>query len=326
MFVRFLTTNLLAMDTVFIGVMVRSKRFVSLMAYLQENQQVTAKHLAQHLGVSERTVYRDIDHLTQSGVPIQRKSGVGGGVSLPEKYRASLQHILETSMQTTTLADKKITSELTAIAPTLPKVDSPKPYVHVDTRGWFQFDNDLTTLPKLQIAVQAKQVIRVKYDDKTATLHPYGLVVRGSVWYLVAKQRKNMRILRVSQIKKLTVTENTFTPDLTFDLSKFWEESGATVSTTIQHYPVQARVQHQILSFFQHYFDGRFTVLDRMSGGRFATISVMFYSMMEAKAAILGLGNTIKVITPIELHDEIVKTANALVDFHGLGANQRFRP
>lgn len=302
--------------------MLRSKRFESLVALLQENERVTAKSLARHLGVSERTVYRDIDTLSDSGIPIQRRSGVGGGVSLPAKYRASLQNILESSMQANGKSLKTPAKESLPAKVPSPKSQPIKPYIHVDTRGWFQFDNDLTTLPELQIAVQAKHIIRIEYDEESITLHPYGLVVRGSVWYLVAKQDDEMRILRVSQIKKLSLTTKTFTPESTFDLSKFWRESSATLTTTIQHYPVQARVQHQILSFFEHYFDGRYTVLDRMSGGRFATISIMFHSMMEAKAAILGLGNTIKVITPIELHDEIVKTANALVDFHGLGANR----
>jgi predicted DNA-binding transcriptional regulator YafY len=41
---------------------------------------MTAEDLAQHLEVSERTIYRDLDALSTAGIPVYAQSGTNGGV------------------------------------------------------------------------------------------------------------------------------------------------------------------------------------------------------------------------------------------------------
>ena len=53
---------------------------------LIDKKQVTAKEMACHFGVSTRTVYRWIDALSLSGVPVYSTRGNGGGISISEKY------------------------------------------------------------------------------------------------------------------------------------------------------------------------------------------------------------------------------------------------
>lgn len=47
------------------------------MLFLGRGRVVTARYLAEQLGVSERTIYRDIQDLVTSGVPIDGEAGVG---------------------------------------------------------------------------------------------------------------------------------------------------------------------------------------------------------------------------------------------------------
>ena len=55
----------------------RADRLFSLLLELRRSRVVTARRLAQHLEVSERTVYRDIADLQASGIPIAGEAGVG---------------------------------------------------------------------------------------------------------------------------------------------------------------------------------------------------------------------------------------------------------
>ena len=53
---------------------------------LLEKKQVTAAEMAEHFGVSQRTIYRWVDALNLAGVPIYAIKGKGGGLCVSEKY------------------------------------------------------------------------------------------------------------------------------------------------------------------------------------------------------------------------------------------------
>ncbi len=58
--------------------MSKSERLFELLTLLRAKRYaVTAKELAERMEVSERTIYRDIQSLLSSGVPIQGEAGVG---------------------------------------------------------------------------------------------------------------------------------------------------------------------------------------------------------------------------------------------------------
>jgi predicted DNA-binding transcriptional regulator YafY len=70
---------------------VRADRLVSLVLLLQAGGRVTARRLAAELGVSVRTVYRDLAALSAAGVPVFTEPGPGGGCQLVDGYRFGLR-------------------------------------------------------------------------------------------------------------------------------------------------------------------------------------------------------------------------------------------
>jgi predicted DNA-binding transcriptional regulator YafY len=70
---------------------VRADRLVSLVLLLQARGRMTAGGLAAELGVSVRTVYRDLEGLSASGVPVYCEPGPGGGCQLLDGYRFPLR-------------------------------------------------------------------------------------------------------------------------------------------------------------------------------------------------------------------------------------------
>ena len=53
---------------------------------LIDRRQVTAKEMALRFGVSTRTIYRWVEALSLSGVPVYSKNGRGGGIFISDNY------------------------------------------------------------------------------------------------------------------------------------------------------------------------------------------------------------------------------------------------
>src|SRR5690349_3937102 len=69
---------------------VRASRLMAMLMLLRTRDRWTAAQLAEQLEVSVRTVYRDVEALQQSGVPLWTESGPGGGVHLVPGWRNDL--------------------------------------------------------------------------------------------------------------------------------------------------------------------------------------------------------------------------------------------
>lgn len=61
--------------------------FVVIVRMLNAKPKISANEIAQELGISVRTVYRYLEELTMSGLPINAERGRYGGFSLDEDYR-----------------------------------------------------------------------------------------------------------------------------------------------------------------------------------------------------------------------------------------------
>lgn len=66
---------------------------------LQSHGQIIAKELAEKLEVSERTIYRDMEALSRTGIPVIAERGINGGWSLLEDYRTNLTGLKESEIR-----------------------------------------------------------------------------------------------------------------------------------------------------------------------------------------------------------------------------------
>src|SRR3984893_302671 len=66
--------------------MQKIERLVAITLLLQARGKMTAQRLATILGVSVRTIYRDIETLSLAHVPVSMDYGPGGGYYLPADY------------------------------------------------------------------------------------------------------------------------------------------------------------------------------------------------------------------------------------------------
>src|SRR6516225_12389247 len=77
----------------------RADRLLSILLVMQSGRRVTARVLAERLEVSERTILRDMDALSASGIPVVAERGSGGGWSLLEEYETKLNGLSPEEIQ-----------------------------------------------------------------------------------------------------------------------------------------------------------------------------------------------------------------------------------
>ena len=71
----------------------RGDRLLSLVLLLQARPAAAAPELADRLGVSVRTVLRDVEALSSAGIPVYTERGRGGGIRLLDSYRTGVAHL-----------------------------------------------------------------------------------------------------------------------------------------------------------------------------------------------------------------------------------------
>jgi predicted DNA-binding transcriptional regulator YafY len=71
----------------------RVQRLIAILLLIESRGQMKAKDLARALETSERTIYRDVDALCESGVPLVSATGPNGGIALMDNYRLDLNRL-----------------------------------------------------------------------------------------------------------------------------------------------------------------------------------------------------------------------------------------
>lgn len=222
----------------------RASRLVSLLLLLQNRGRMTALELAGELGVSVRTIYRDVEALNAAGVPLYGDAGHAGGYRLLGGYRTRLTGLTAAEAQTLFLsglpgpaADLGLdavlaaaTLKLRAALPASLREHAGRlsERFYLDAPGWYREAGGVPYLTLVAGAVWDRQVIQVRYRrwqepaEVSRRLEPHGLVLKAGVWYVVARCEGSMRTYRVDQIVAAASCGCAFDPEPGFGLAAYW--------------------------------------------------------------------------------------------------------
>ena len=211
-----------------------SGRLLRLLSHLQNRRDWSGEELAVRLGVTARTVRRDVDKLRSLGYPVHAVAGVHGGyrlgagaalppllldddeavaiaVGLRTAAGGHVAGIEETSVRALAKLEQVLPARLRERVNALGAVIVPM------VGGGSTVDPEVLTL----LAVACRDHLRVRLDytshsgqTSTRTVEPYRLVHTGRRWYLVAwdPDRADWRHFRVDRIRPWTPTGPRFTP------------------------------------------------------------------------------------------------------------------
>jgi predicted DNA-binding transcriptional regulator YafY len=240
----------------------RASRLVNLLLLLQTRGGMTAGQLARELEVSIRTVHRDVEALSLSGVPIYAERGPHGGVRLVDGYRTRLTGMTPEEAEALFLSGLPgPAAELglgTVVAAARLKVLAALPpelrarasrlveRFHLDAAGWFRATESVPHLATLADAVWSGRRLRVGYErgDRVVerVLEPLGLVLKAGVWYVVAAAEGQVRTYRASRVTAAEALDERFERPDGFDLASFWAEASAAYERDAPRADVTIRI------------------------------------------------------------------------------------
>ena len=211
----------------------RADRLFRIVQFLRAGRLQTARSLAQKLQVSDRTIYRDVQDLQLSGVPILGEAGVG--YTLRRDYdlpplmfdHREITALVLGSRMVAAWGDAELAASANDALRKIEAVLSPALRDRIDAVPLYVPDygqkNQGATrdvMEQLRGAIEASRVIQVAYCDEKLQvterrLRPVALLFWGRVWTLVAwcELRVDFRSFRVDRFQGLRVLEEGFTPE-----------------------------------------------------------------------------------------------------------------
>ncbi|MFE2596246.1 helix-turn-helix transcriptional regulator [Streptomyces sp. NPDC057617] len=240
----------------------RAARLIKMVLLLQSRPSMTAAELARELEVSERTITRDAQALSEAGVPVYADRGRSGGYRLIGGYRTRLTGLARSEAEALFLSgvpgalremgldDVSSAARLKVSAALLPSLrdapDSASQRFHLDAPGWYQEPQTPELLPAIAEAVWDDRLLGARYRRRDSEvereLAPYGLVLKAGVWYLCACVQGTFRVYRIDRFTTVEPQKERFVREESFDLPTFWDEQSAEFARSLLRTEIVVRL------------------------------------------------------------------------------------
>ncbi|MCC6612409.1 MAG: YafY family transcriptional regulator [Anaerolineae bacterium] len=316
----------------------RADRLVSIVMLLQARGRLTAALLARELGVSRRTILRDVEALSFAGIPIYAQGGHEGGIALDEGYRTTLTGLNQAEVQSLFVgnhaqllrdvglgdaAEGGLLKLLASVpAQHQPSIDYIRQRILIDPLWWWHDTQPTPYIAELQRAVYEDRLAAVVYENHEGevterTLEPYSLVAKSSLWYLIARHDGAFKMYRLSRFHRVTLLDTHFTRQPDFDLERYWHEQGQRFLQSAEYYTFTLRIEEGRLGFIRWLTPGRFEIVAASAG--WSTVEFKLESIDLAKMLVFGLGAQAEVVAPDSLREAVVAAAQTVLRMHEMG-------
>ena len=309
----------------------RADRLLSILIELQIKGLMTAEELARRFGVSRRTIYRDVDALDASGIPICADPGPGGGIRLVDGYRTRLTGLslpeIEALMMVGLagpaadlgLAEHAASARLKLLA-ALPAGATDAALrvgerFHLDPVDWYRRASPPPSLAMVSRAVWTGQRLSIDYQSWEARgvrrVDPLGLVLKAGAWYLVARSGSRIRIYRVDQMHDPALLDEGFPRPRHFDLAAHWQAEVARFEAGLRRASATVRVSPSALSRIDELgadIAERVRAAAPDADGR-RTAVVPIESVDHAASRLLAFADAVEVLKPVRLRRRIATLA-----------------
>lgn len=199
-------------------------RLIGILSILLQKDMVTAPELADYFEVSRRTINRDIEALSQAGIPIHTTQGTGGGISIMNGYRMDRTLLTSRDMQMILAGLRSLDSVsgsryygqlMEKIQAGSSELISGRDSILIDLSSWYK----TSLAPKIatiQDAIENRHIIEFDYyapsGESKRSIEPYYVVFKWSSWYVYGwcLKRKDYRLFKLNRMDKVRETDKDF--------------------------------------------------------------------------------------------------------------------
>lgn len=224
----------------------QESRLFKILYCLLDKGQVTASELAEKFEVSVRTIYRDIDALSEAGIPIYTEAGRNGGIRLMNDFVLDKAVLSEEEKQEILAALQSINMAQNISSQTLQKLSAmfnlrSENWLEVDFSRWGNKGTDNEKFELLKSAVIHQKCVKITYANSYGTIserivQPLKMSYKSMAWYLKAycTQKQDYRVFKLTRIMDLEVLKESFAKR-SFPISD--EEVGQCYRTIVLRFP-----------------------------------------------------------------------------------------
>ena len=202
-------------------------RLFEIVYILLERKTITAKELAERFEVSTRTIYRDIEILSQAKIPVYANKGNGGGIGLLEDYvldksvlseeeQNQILFALQSMEKISNQDEKNILEKMSSIFN-----KSKTNWIDVDFSDWGTNGEQDQTFNLIRNAILKHNVIEFVYynsygEEKKRQAEPLQIYFKDKSWYLKAycRLKQDYRLFKISRMKDIILLNKTFEREL----------------------------------------------------------------------------------------------------------------
>ncbi len=294
-------------------------RLLQIIYTILEKGTVTAPELAKRFEVSVRTIYRDIEALSQAGIPIYTSQGKGGGISLTEKF------ILNKSL----LSDKEQDEILIALqslsAVRYPEFDgvlaklsslfikSKVNWIEVEFSAWGSDKKQKEVFSLLKNAILKQQVIAFSYfnvagEKSDRRVEPTKLLFKDKSWYLkgYCLQRTSCRTFKITRMSDVRITGAPCSQVISQEKTSAVSSNDSAPATIPLKLKISAKGAYRVYDDFSEKDiikneDGSYTINASMPGGEWIFNYLFSFGslleVIEPQSIRLEMKNRIKDMT-----------------------------
>ena len=218
----------------------RTDRLMDLIQILRDGTLHKAEDLANRTGVSLRTIYRDMETLAASGVPIEGERGIGyrvtAAITLPPLNMTMLEvEALHLGLLAVSRADdpdlaqaaQSLSQRLEGVLPE-DRTRTPDGF-NLAVYPFAEASKGFQHLPFIRQAIRTRQKIMARIGDKRQTLRPLQLDYWGRLWTCIAwsETAKKFVQLRLDQITEIRALPGLFVDEPGKSLEDYWDQHAA---------------------------------------------------------------------------------------------------